>query len=314
MTTAKIFTVLCVMTIIFYVIIALSFIRQASKHKSESEILILTRYIRRNQHKLSKKLSLVQSDRVRNVESYAGYLRVNKIYNSNMFFWYFPARNNSGRAPIVLWLGRLGISSLYSIFTETGPFSLNLNLTFELNEYSWNVNYNMLYVDSPIGVGFSFTDEEDGYSTRSIDIGMNLLNVIVQFLQLFPELRMNALFINVETNDGSLVAALTYAISQHNRVDKNEINFQGFVRNSQHDSNSQSNYFDSGFFNQDKQHTGWTGYNFIYNVFEVLPKNIAVDYLLTYTDFKKSIHVGNVEFNKNTKMVQMKLANEMLSD
>lgn len=39
----------------------------------------------------ARKLSLVGDLPGANVKSYAGYLTVNKKYNSNLFFWFFPA-------------------------------------------------------------------------------------------------------------------------------------------------------------------------------------------------------------------------------
>lgn len=39
----------------------------------------------------ARKLSLVGDLSGGNVKGYAGYLTVNKKYNSNMFFWFFPA-------------------------------------------------------------------------------------------------------------------------------------------------------------------------------------------------------------------------------
>lgn len=45
--------------------------------------------------------------------SYSGYFTVNKTYDSNLFFWYFPAKNDPKNAPVVLWLqGGPGASSL----------------------------------------------------------------------------------------------------------------------------------------------------------------------------------------------------------
>ena len=36
--------------------------------------------------------------------SYAGYITVNQTYNSNMFFWFFPAQTvNVDVAPVLLW-------------------------------------------------------------------------------------------------------------------------------------------------------------------------------------------------------------------
>jgi hypothetical protein len=38
------------------------------------------------------------------VESYSGYLTVDKPNNGNMFFWFFPAEESPETAPVVIWL------------------------------------------------------------------------------------------------------------------------------------------------------------------------------------------------------------------
>jgi hypothetical protein len=38
------------------------------------------------------------------VASHAGFLTVNKLFNSNMFFWYFPAAFKPETAPLLIWL------------------------------------------------------------------------------------------------------------------------------------------------------------------------------------------------------------------
>lgn len=46
-------------------------------------------------------------------KSYAGYFTVNKQFDSNTFFWFFPAQTDSENAPVLLWLqGGPGASSL----------------------------------------------------------------------------------------------------------------------------------------------------------------------------------------------------------
>lgn len=68
------------------------------------EPLYLTEYIDKGQCELAKNLSLVNHDDMKWLTSYAGYLTVNQQYNSNMFFWFFPAQLDPSKAPIVLWL------------------------------------------------------------------------------------------------------------------------------------------------------------------------------------------------------------------
>ena len=57
---------------------------------------------------------------------------------------------------MTVWLtGGPGCASELAIFYENGPFTINEDLTLKKNEYSWNKNSNMLFVDQPVGTGYS---------------------------------------------------------------------------------------------------------------------------------------------------------------
>ncbi|OLN87696.1 Carboxypeptidase S1 [Colletotrichum chlorophyti] len=91
------------------------------------------------------------------VRQYSGYFDVGT--DQHMFFWFFEARNNSRDAPLALWLnGGPGCSSMLGLFRENGPCTFGKGNSTEptLNPHSWNNFANMLYVDQPIGVGFSY--------------------------------------------------------------------------------------------------------------------------------------------------------------
>lgn len=89
---------------------------------------------------------------------------VDHDYPVHSFFWYFKARKNADTAPLVIWVsGGPGASSMFAIFTENGPCSVTEHLTAQDNPWSWNNEYNILYLDQPVQTGFSYDTLTHGF-------------------------------------------------------------------------------------------------------------------------------------------------------
>lgn len=86
-----------------------------------------------------------------------------------MFFYFVEARTpDPTTAPLTVWLsGGPGASSMTTLFAENGPCSIDSNLTVHFNPYSWNNASNMLYIDQPSQVGFSYSVATPGFLNAS---------------------------------------------------------------------------------------------------------------------------------------------------
>ncbi|KKA24837.1 Carboxypeptidase D [Rasamsonia emersonii CBS 393.64] len=79
-------------------------------------------------------------------------------YPINIFFWFFEARKDARNAPLSIWLnGGPGSSSATGLLAENGPCFVNPDSkSTSLNPWSWNNEVNILYIDQPVQVGYSY--------------------------------------------------------------------------------------------------------------------------------------------------------------
>lgn len=132
---------------------------------------------------------------------------------------------------MVLWLqGGPGSSSLFGLFTENGPFLIDDEdeLKIILNKYSWHKKYSMIFIDNPVGAGFSTTDK-NGYTKNVTQSTEHLYDALIQFFTLFPWLKSSQFFITGESYAGKYIPALGYLISKRNENAELKINLQGLA-------------------------------------------------------------------------------------
>ncbi|KAI0795769.1 alpha/beta-hydrolase [Abortiporus biennis] len=100
--------------------------------------------------------------------------------SESIWFWFFAARKNPDTAPLAIWLnGGPGSSSMIGLFQENGPCRINNDsTTVSLNPNSWNNVANMLFIDQPVGVGFS-------HGTTTVGTSEQAASDTWKFLQIF---------------------------------------------------------------------------------------------------------------------------------
>lgn len=197
----------------------------------QKEPLFLTPYAYASNYLEGQKLAAVKPF-VGNVRSYSGYLTVDKRFHSNTFFWFFPCeRPDHQKRPVLLWLqGGPGSSSLFALFYENGPYKF-FNGKIHRDENTWSKEYNVLYIDNPVGTGFSFTSPQ-GYARNQTIIGQHLYEALKQFFHLFPDLRDNNFYITGESYAGKYIPSIAYEIHKRNNLSHFKINLKGlFIGN-----------------------------------------------------------------------------------
>ncbi|KIX05720.1 uncharacterized protein Z518_03692 [Rhinocladiella mackenziei CBS 650.93] len=97
------------------------------------------------------------------VKSFAGYADV--APSEHIFWWFFEARNvDPTEAPLTIWInGGPGSSSMIGLFQELGPCQVTADLEAVDNPYSWSNVTNMIFIDQPTQVGFSYSSPVPAY-------------------------------------------------------------------------------------------------------------------------------------------------------
>lgn len=198
----------------------------ASLKLAATDELILTTLIKQNRIEDARNASEVDPGLFLGVKSHSGFFTVDETYNSNLFFWYFPVERKVNETPWIIWLqGGPGASSVLGLFNEIGPFEYTD--TLKLREWSWGKNYSLLFIDNPVGAGFSFTDNDKGYATNMETYTTHMYTALKQFLTVFSELRNAPLYVAGESYAGRYVPALAREISNKNTTFS--INLKGLM-------------------------------------------------------------------------------------
>lgn len=94
-------------------------------------------------------------------KQYSGFLDVDG--NKKIHYWLMESEVNPETAPLVMWFnGGPPCSALLGAFTELGPFRTSASGELGLNPSRWSQHATLLFIESPLGVGFSYTTQEQG--------------------------------------------------------------------------------------------------------------------------------------------------------
>lgn len=145
-------------------------------------------------------------------ESYAGLLPVSQDPNETrqLYFWYFPTKNPAGQDDLTIWLnGGPGCSSLEGLLQENGPFLWQYG-TFKpvKNPYTWVNLTNMIWVEQPVGTGFS---QGTPTATSETDVAAQFLGFFKNFIDTF-DLQNKRIYITGESYAGYYVPYIADAM------------------------------------------------------------------------------------------------------
>ncbi|XP_073117930.1 serine carboxypeptidase 1 isoform X1 [Elaeis guineensis] len=168
---------------------------------------------------------------------YSGYVTVDESHGRNLFYYFVVSEGNPSEDPVVLWLnGGPGCSSFDGFIYEHGPFNFQSGGStgsmpqLHLNPYSWSKVSNILYLDSPAGVGMSYSNDKSDYTTGDLKTASDSHKFLLKWYELYPEFQQNPFYISGESYAGVYVPTLASEVAKGIEDGlKPTINFKGYM-------------------------------------------------------------------------------------
>ncbi|KAH9893408.1 alpha/beta-hydrolase [Cubamyces lactineus] len=147
--------------------------------------------------------------------SFAGNIGVNRPGhpNNTLFFWALEKENGSLTAgadersdvPWGIWLnGGPGSSSMLGFIYENGPIRIGPDGSPSENQYSWDRIADYIWIDQPVGTGWSTTDSE-GYVHDEDEMGRDFMGFLENLVKVFPSLKTRPLYLTGESYSGTYI-------------------------------------------------------------------------------------------------------------
>ncbi|KAL5145584.1 Serine carboxypeptidase-like 42 [Glycine soja] len=152
-------------------------------------------------------------------KQYAGYVDIDVKHGRSLFYYFVEAENVPDKKPLTLWLnGGPGCSSIGGgAFTELGPFyPKGDGRGLRTNSMSWNKASNLLFVESPAGVGWSYSNTTSDYNSGDSSTATDMLLFLLKWYQKFPSYRSRELFLTGESYAGHYIPQLANVLLDYN--------------------------------------------------------------------------------------------------
>ncbi|KAG8384615.1 hypothetical protein BUALT_Bualt04G0136300 [Buddleja alternifolia] len=166
-------------------------------------------------------------------QQFSGYVTVNEVAGRALFYWLTEAVQQPFEKPLVVWLnGGPGCSSVaYGASEEIGPFRINKTSSgLYLNKFSWNKLANVLFLETPAGVGFSYSNRSsDLFDTGDRRTAKDSLQFLIRWLDRFPRYKNREIYLTGESYAGHYVPQLAREIVNYNTNTKHKLNLKGFM-------------------------------------------------------------------------------------
>lgn len=155
-----------------------------------------------------------------NFRVFSGFLDVPES-SKHLHYFFTESQRDPINDPLVLWLnGGPGCSSMEGALYENGFFSMQHDGSLTVNEYSWNKFANVLYLEAPAGVGFSYATNAKDLHNDDMGTADDSYHALQEFFKRHPEYQGRPFYVTGESYGGVYVPTLSARIVQGNKANE----------------------------------------------------------------------------------------------
>ncbi|GAB2292106.1 hypothetical protein Dimus_026358 [Dionaea muscipula] len=154
-----------------------------------------------------------------------------------MFYYFLESEGNPKEDPLMMWFsGGPGCSAFVGLIYEIGPLAFNITAyegglpKLQYVEASWTKSASILFVDSPVGSGFSYATDPAEYNTSDSKWATQNYHFLKNWLIEHPQYLKLQLFIGADSYAGVPTPIIVQNILDGNKAgDYPYMNLKGYI-------------------------------------------------------------------------------------
>ncbi|KAK4722652.1 hypothetical protein R3W88_012885 [Solanum pinnatisectum] len=167
-----------------------------------------------------------------------GYVGVGDSEDVQLFYYFIESESEPDSDPLMLWItGGPGCSALSGLIYEIGPITfeaVEYNGSFPtmiLNPYSWTKVSSIIFLDLPVGTGFSYATTPAALQSSDLQASEHAYQFLLKWFVDHQEFLENPFYVGGDSCSGMVVPVITQIIAIKNEIMEVEpfINLKGYL-------------------------------------------------------------------------------------
>ncbi|ONK58738.1 uncharacterized protein A4U43_C09F16150 [Asparagus officinalis] len=150
-----------------------------------------------------------------------GYISVDEVNGVELFYYFIESERNPKEDPLILWHnGGPGCSAFSGLAFEIGPLKFVSKKydgsipSLVYNRYAWTKVANVIFLDSPVGTGFSFSRNPEGYVVDDTITSKQAYEFLRKWLVEHPRFISSHLYLAGDSFGGKIVPIVASIVAK----------------------------------------------------------------------------------------------------